>query len=289
MGDLVQRLGHITYEVSDLAAATEEMTSSGQLEVAESRDGEVFLRGDLHHYWLRLVAGPSNRFVRVGYEVGTERNLEEIARRLEGRGVAWKTCDDAIADDRVEQSLRFTDSDGIEVELYTHMLDAPTRRVSNRVRLEELLHAVFFVRDVPASAAFYQEVLGFKVSDWTERAAVFMRCGNRYHHSLAFFQMPGSAGSLAHYAVLCEDIDDVMVARNDGLARGVELAEDLVRHGPSGSVGVYLRSTTGLSYEFCTWHAQIDDPGHQPRILPVGRSTVNIWELPAARAGAARP
>lgn len=286
MEELVQRLGHVTYEVADLDRAVHELTTTGHLSVGEVRDGEVYLRGDLHHYWVRLVAGQSNRFVRVGYEVPGQEQLEEICRRLERRGVAVKSCDDAIASDRVERWSRFVDDNGIEVELFVHMLDSPIRAMSQRVRLTEMLHAVFLVPDVPAAAGFYADTMGFKVSDWTERVAAFMRCGNGYHHSLAFLAGPPSdrEGTFHHFAMLCEDIDDVMVARNDALQSGVELAEDLVRHGPSGSVGVYLRSPMGFSYEFCVWHQRITDPRHRARILPAARSTVNIWELPRDEA-----
>jgi catechol 2,3-dioxygenase-like lactoylglutathione lyase family enzyme len=285
---LVNRLGHVTLEVSDLDSAIGEFTTTGQLEVAETRDGEAFLRGDMHHYWLRLVAGSQNRFVRVGYEAAGPAALAEITRRLEQRGIAVETRPDAISSDRVDQWIRFTDPDGIDVELFTHMLDAPTRRLTGRVRLADLLHAVFLVRDVPASVAFYGDIMGFRVSDWTERVAAFLRCGNEYHHSLAFFGAPEQAGTFHHYAVLCEEFDDVMVARQDALNAKAELAEDLVRHGPSGSVGIYLRSELGFSYEFCVWHGRITDPGHEPRILPAGRSTINVWELPADRLTEAR-
>lgn len=282
---LVQRLGHVTLEVSDLERAVAEFTTTGQLELAEARDNEVFLRGDMHHYWLRLVAGEQNRFLRAGYQAVGQEQLDTIAARLEDRGIAVRRSADAVTSDRVDQWIRFTDPNGIEIEVFTHMLDAPFRRTQNRVRLTELLHAVFLVPDVPGTAAFYEDVLGFRVSDWTERVAAFMRCGNEYHHSLALLQAQGQAGAFHHYAMLCEEFDDVMVARQDALTSKTELAEDLVRHGPSGSAGVYLRSPLGFSYEFCVWHDRITDPGHQPRILPAARSTVNVWELPRDRAG----
>jgi 2,3-dihydroxy-p-cumate/2,3-dihydroxybenzoate 3,4-dioxygenase len=190
---LIKRLGHVTLEVSDLERATAEFATTGQLEIAEVRDGEAFLRGDMHHYWLRLVAGGENRFLRAGYEAGGPEQLAAIAQRLEKRGIEVRTCTDAVSSDRVDQWIRFTDPDGIEIEVFTHMLDAPARRMRERVRLADLLHAVFLVPDVPASAEFYRDVMGFRVSDWTERIAAFMRCGNEYHHSLAFLQTPEHA------------------------------------------------------------------------------------------------
>lgn len=280
---LVQRLGHVTLEVNDLDSAIAEFTTTGQLELMESRDGEAFLRGDMHHYWLRLVAGDQNRFLRAGYEAAGPEQLDTIVARLQERGIAVERCEDAITSDRVDQWIRFTDPSGIDIEVFTHMLDVPFRRASNRVRLSDLLHAVFLVPDVRASAAFYGDVLGFRVSDWTERIAAFMRCGNGYHHSLALFQAPDQPATFHHYAMLCEEFDDVMVARQDALTSKTELAEDLVRHGPSGSAGIYLRSTLGFSYEFCVWHDKITDPDHRPRILPAGRSTINVWELPRDR------
>ena len=70
-----------------------------------------------------------------------------------------------------------------------------------------------FVPDPEAAARFYEEVLGFGVSDWIVipgmgRLGAFMHCNTR-HHSLAFFANPQPAHRVHHVMMENLSIDDV--------------------------------------------------------------------------------
>ena len=72
-----------------------------------------------------------------------------------------------------------------------------------------------------------------------------------------------------------------MRARNNALRWGVELRDDLLRHAPSGSIGVYLKDKArGFAVEFCVGHPQLDDETHQPRILLASPETRDVWLAP---------
>ena len=61
------------------------------------------------------------------------------------------------------------------------------------IPVQRLNHAVLYVRDAAASAAFYQEVLGFEVVDQMP-GAVFLRCGGTSnHHDLGLFSVGPNA------------------------------------------------------------------------------------------------
>jgi 2,3-dihydroxy-p-cumate/2,3-dihydroxybenzoate 3,4-dioxygenase len=74
-----------------------------------------------------------------------------------------------------------------------------------------------------------------------------------------------------------------MRARNNALRWGVELRDDLLRHAPSGSIGVYLKDKArGFAVEFCVGHPQLDNDTHRARILPATAETRDVWLAPLA-------
>src|SRR5690349_25099997 len=85
------------------------------------------------------------------------------------------------------------------------------------MKVTRLNHAVLWVRDARASAAFYQEALGFEVVDADPAGrAVFLRAGgSANHHDLGLFTVgdrpaaPPHAPGLYHLAWQVATIDDL--------------------------------------------------------------------------------
>ena len=149
------------------------------------------------------------------------------------------------------------------------------------VTLRTMLHAVWQVADVPASATFYREVLGFRVSDWIEQRTAFMRCGDGYHHSLAVLE-GDNPGQFMHFCMLVGSSDDVMRARHVATSQGAEVGMEIMRHAPSGSVGVYIVDPLhSFTVEFAADHRRIapeEEPTYRPRILPRIPETSDLWK-----------
>jgi len=84
-----------------------------------------------------------------------------------------------------------------------------------------------------------------------------------------------------HFCIQVESLDDVMRFRNNALRHGVALRDDLLRHAPSGSIGVYMKDEArGFAIEFCTGHPQVDDVNHRARVLPMAPETADVWLSP---------
>jgi len=84
-----------------------------------------------------------------------------------------------------------------------------------------------------------------------------------------------------HFCIQVGSLDDIMRARNNALRWGVELRDDLLRHAPSGSIGVYLKDKArGFAVEFCVGHPQLDNDTHRARILPAAAETRDVWLAP---------
>jgi catechol 2,3-dioxygenase-like lactoylglutathione lyase family enzyme len=277
MTDLVRGLGYVSLEVPDLETAVDFYRRAIQLTVTERGAKSVFMAGGVDHHWLRLHEGPDKTRYRLGYEVMNNAALGEITQRLDARSIPW-TEGGGIARERIDRSIIFRDLDGVELELFTQMVELPVPVPQSTVHMQRILHAVWNGRDPVQAFKFYNEVLGCRDSDWIERFMVFLRCGNRYHHSIGVGRSE-TPGVLNHFCILVDSIDDVMRARNNALELGVELRMDLCRHAASGSMGVYLQEPfTGIAVEFCTQHGQIDDEDHRARILPASPVTGDVWQ-----------
>ena len=99
--------------------------------------------------------------------------------------------------------------------------------------LGKIGHVALYVEDIARSRRFYEEVLGFQVSDVYEDdmmpgGAVFLRC-NPDHHGIALFKATAenvAGGGLHHMAFEVPTLDDVVKARAHLRAHGVPIDFD---------------------------------------------------------------
>jgi hypothetical protein len=98
-------------------------------------------------------------------------------------------------------------------EVYNHP-GAPTRSSARApavlrttgVRPNKLGHFVVTSTDYVATARFFSDLIGFKVSDYIAGAGVFLRCSTDHHNLLV---LSGPAVYLHHTAWEVDDVDDV--------------------------------------------------------------------------------
>jgi catechol 2,3-dioxygenase len=137
-------------------------------------------------------------------------------------------------------------------------------------RLGKIGHVALHVADVRASARFYQDILGFEVSDvygddMMPGGAVFLRC-NADHHGIALFKatqdkVPGAG--LHHMAFEVPTLDDVVRARAHLRANGVKLDFD-GRRRAGVQIAVEFRDPDGHSLEIY-WGIDQIGPGQAAR------------------------
>jgi 2,3-dihydroxy-p-cumate/2,3-dihydroxybenzoate 3,4-dioxygenase len=278
--EIVSRLGYISLGVSDLVEAAEFYSRFVRLDLTAQIGNTAFMTGGAEHHWIRLEEGNASGVKRIGYEVAGEPALAEARERLRQHNIDFHEGGD-LKRDRVQRWLRFTDPGGFDIELYTGMYERGTAPDNHGVALEKFLHAAWGATNWERTTAFYQDVLGFRASDWIGNRAGFFRSADRYHHSLVLLRSERPAFN--HFCIQVGSLDDVMRARNNALRWGVELRDDLLRHAPSGSIGVYLKDKArGFAVEFCVGHPQLDNDTHRARILPATAETRDVWLAPLA-------
>ncbi len=219
----VNELGYVGISSLDLDAWREYTTNVLGQEVAYDSDAEnLFLKMDGHHHRLSVHPGEVEDVAFVGWEVGSADNMQAVAAQLDAADVeviAGKP--ELAADRRVVDLVSFTDPhSGLRMELHYGPEVAfwppfqPQRPITGfKTAQQGLGHLVTFVPDAIAAAEFYEEVLGFGVSDWVlvpgmGRLGAFMHCNTR-HHSLAFFANPQPRKLIHHVMMEYTSIDDV--------------------------------------------------------------------------------
>lgn len=279
----VSRLGYLTIGVHNLDEALEYYTRFVRLDVTSRVGSTAFLTGGLEHHWIRLDEGSTEGMKQVSYVVDSEADLIEIRGRLVTAGIAVDEGGD-IHRDRVQRWLRFVDPGGMNVEVFVGMVERGVAPANPGITMTKFLHAAWASANFDETTAFYQEVLGFKASDWVETRAGFFRAADRYHHSLVLIR--AERALFNHFCIQVDSLDDIMRARNNALSAGVKLRDDLLRHAPSGSIGIYMKDEARkFAVEFCIGHPIIDDATHHPRVLPSVPETMNVWTAPLPNLG----
>lgn len=146
-------------------------------------------------------------------------------------------------------------------------------------------HAVLYVRDMEEMLAFYQEMLGFEVSD---RGAVgppghtfdltFLSQVGTDHHQLAFVAMRGEGASttLDHIAFRVDALADVqeLAKRLQADGRAQSLAP--VAHGNAWSI--YFKDPEDNTIEvFCDSPFHVRQPQIQTWDLAMSESELRAW------------
>ena len=117
--------------------------------------------------------------------------------------------------------------------------------------IKRLNHAVLYVRDAKASAAFYTEVLGFRVAASMGDQAFFLRAdGSDNDHDLGLFSVGArpatpNSGGLYHLAWQVHTLEELAAMRARLLQVGALVGES--DHGVSKSL--YAKDVDGIEFE----------------------------------------
>lgn len=272
-----ERLGYVMLNVVNLERSTEFFTKAVNLEVSEQRDGKVFLRGGMQHHWIVLQQAETPGLARIGIEVTDRQTLDAMEERLREHGVAVESGD-GLATDRVDRYVRFQDPSGNPLELYCDMVTMPTPPRPRRVHLLDIQHVVLYVHDTLVAADFYTGLLGMRVSDWLERMTAFMHFRNGWHHGIGVSKRGVNSWGLNHICFQPPDLDNVMRARAAVQKLKLPITQDLIRHGPSGSIGFYFAGEdTVIEFSYGARNYP-EDLEYKPRILPLSRETLDQWQ-----------
>jgi len=240
----VKRIRHATFATADIEAQVDYYQSIIGLGVVERHAGRVFLASESEQLTLVLEQGTVSGNAAMAFEISPKAELRDVAKQLQGLGIESEIRSDELPG--IAEILAFTDPDGRRIELFAQWkFTAPAEQVRGIV-VNKLGHIACYAPDPDRTAKFFEDILGFRVSDRIEENFVFMRCGFE-HHSINFAR--GADGRLHHIAFELRDAAHMHQACDLLGRRKIALLWGPVRHGPGHNVATYHRNPDGYLVE----------------------------------------
>ena len=127
----------------------------------------------------------------------------------------------------------------------------------------KISHVVLNTPDTEGVQAWYEDVLGFRASDYSADQIAFLRCSTD-HHSIALVRDKYPA--VNHVAFEIPGIDSFMRGIGRMKQQGQVPSRGPGRHGPGNNPFAYFVSPSGFVIEFTAELQQIDEATHEPRV-----------------------
>ncbi|MBO4164459.1 MULTISPECIES: VOC family protein [Micromonospora] len=271
-------------EVPDLAASIEFLQYHVGLQLEQHDDEYAFLRADLEHHSIELVAAPQRTeswTTAVGFSVENDAVLDDLRERVTAAGHEVFELADRVKG-LVQRGFAVRDPNGLIVELFTEFQEYAEPPLIE-LRPLDLVHPFLATDKYDETLAFYTKVLGFQESDHVGDVTVFLRSEDRYHHSLAIQR--NNEFYVAHLCFMMKSFDHVMRGRARAQYKKVPIASDLVNHSASTSIAFYMHDTRhGPRYELCDRHRVFtpeEHETHRARRMAVDPRNIDVWR-PAA-------
>ncbi len=261
----VLRLSHVDITVPDLDLAAAYYTGvMGMIEVERTRDRVFFKCWDeIDHHSLAVRYDPRVGIDHFTFKVEKEDDLAELESKLE----RWGTHVHRAADgDEIGQgqSIRFDTPSGHSMEL-VHEVEKvggllptidplPLPEGLLGIAPPRIDHVLVTAEEVPEAAAFYMDVLGFRLTEqlldsdghqigvWLERS--------HSPHDLALVSGPN--GGLHHFAFWLDSWDEVRQAADVLAYNAISIDVGPTRHGITRGSTIYFFDPMGTRNEVFT-------------------------------------
>lgn len=294
----VQDIAFVRYQVADLDRMEAFLSDFG-LHRSIRTPQALYMRaaGSAHHVHVSEL-GPENATIGFGFFAREAADLERLAAHL---GAKVESNPEPGGGARV----RFIDPCGFVVDVLhgqathpplPHREPVPMNTAGRRQRLGSTVrlapapsgvvrlgHVALLVRDLAGMIAFYQDLLGFRVSDtyWagheSNTIGAFLHCGLGQqwtdHHTLAMMAAPDGLARFDHTAFEVVDLDDVVQGGEFLKSRGYAHSWGVGRHIQGSQVFDYWRDPFGNKIEHWTDGDLVNDS------TPAGKAQLTPEEL----------
>ena len=263
-------LHHIAIGSPDPAALAAWHSSAMGLKLTETASG-ILGRGRGRR--LIFTSGQLNTLAYAAFAVSNELQIRQLAARLEKSD--WPI--EPITEDPffLPGGLSVRDPDGNEIRFGLGIEDNEPHEEGLVGRLQ---HVVVASRQSHRLSSFYQDVLGFTLSDNViddtgEIKTAFLRCSSE-HHAFAVFQ--ASSDRFDHH---CYEAGDWSLIREWGdhfAALNVKVEWGPGRHGPGNNLFLFVHDLDGNWLEISA-ELEIVAEGRPVGTWPQAERTLNLW------------
>ena len=272
----VSDLQFVSLAVPDLASERAFFGETwGLVEVAEE-GGKVYLaaEGRPHPYVIVLREDAEKKTDLIGFSAASRDDLDAIYGKVQEAGCKIIAEPGPAQGPAGGWAFRFFDPDGRAIEVLCEAKPRAVRQLEAGEAIPEgISHVVLHSPDHKGLAEFYQNVLGFRLSDWIGDFMVFLRCSSA-HHRLAI--LPGPP-ALNHIAFDVSSVDELM----RGLARmhetGIKLSWGPGRHTAGNNTFSYFITPNGNVVEYTSDLEEVDEATWQVTHYEPGPKTIDQW------------
>jgi catechol 2,3-dioxygenase-like lactoylglutathione lyase family enzyme len=243
----VQRIGHATYETSNLDRQVDYYTEVVGFAVADRTPERAILCTRIGEEVLVLERGEVARCARLSFQLAPDLTLNEVAAGLQQHNIRSQRRGSITP--AIERAVVFDDPKGTEIELFSANIPPSTGLRVNGIAPMKLGHVAHIVPDAKLVTDFYVETLGFRVSDWMEDFFSFLRCGPD-HHTVNF--RTGDRTFMHHIAFELKDWAHLQIACETLGMHKRPILWGPLRHGIGHNIAIYHRDPDDHIIEFYT-------------------------------------
>jgi catechol 2,3-dioxygenase-like lactoylglutathione lyase family enzyme len=278
----IRALRSVELRTAALAPSVDFYTEVWGLRTVERDTDAAWLRGTgENHHVLTLATAERNGLGCVSFAVATPAEVDAAALALEQRGIPLLEGPARSARPERGYALRFADPEGRTVEIAAETLAVAPLSADEATPIG-ITHIVLNTADLDAAVGFYTDVLGLRVSDWSEHQMAFLRC-NSYHHCVAFNQ--AGWASVNHVAYEMPSVDHFMRGIGRLHQHGTLPLWGPGRHGPGNNTFSYFADPARMVCEYTSDVAQIVEADWLPRVWRRIPELADLW----GTAGPPRP
>ena len=275
MSAAVTDLHFVALAVPDLAAERAFFGETwGLVEVGESDDKVYFAaEGSPHPYVIRLRQDDERKTDLIGFSAASRADVDAIFAQVQASGSKVISQPGAADGPAGGYAFRFFDPDGRAIEVICDSTQRIHRTLAKGEAIPTGLSHIVIHTPKPADLVkYYEDVLGFRLTDWIGTFMAFLRC-NPVHHRLAI--LPGPP-ALNHVAFDVTSVDEMM----RGLARmhekGVTLSWGPGRHTAGNNTFTYYLTPNGNAVEYTSDLEEVGDDW-QPTVYEFTPSITDQW------------
>ena len=278
----VSTLRSVDLGTPDVALSERFYTRVWGLDVSARQGDSVYLRATgTDHHVLALHRSERAEMRSITFRAASRDDLSAIAEAAdrEGAQVLSGPCANEGPDGGVVLTIREPQGGTIRF-VHGDRQHADGGPVADRPL--RLAHINVNSTDVDGETAFYENALGFRLTDRSKPMA-FVRC-NSDHHAVVITDAP--VNGLNHVAFLMPDLESVMRGSGRMVDAGYPIGWGVGRHGPGDNVFAYFVDPTGFVIEYTAEVLQVDDTyvvrGPSEWVWPPGR--VDQWGIAPPKA-----
>lgn len=266
-------LRHVSVHTSAFDESVAYYTGPWGLQPVETDTGQAALRGTgAEHHVLHLTASDTNGLDHLAFGLPDAAAVDAAATNLADQGINLLSEPHSLDGPGGGYGFRLTDPEGRVLELSALVEAVPPQQIAKTPT--KLTHVVLNTVDIDAAQAWWCEVLGFRVSDWSEHQMVFLRC-NADHHSIAFNQADRT--SINHMAYEVPSLDSFMTSLGRLKHDGSEPGWGPGRHGPGNNAFAYFVDPAGMVPEVTAEVQQVDEANWVARVWRRIPELSDLW------------